>query len=64
MFSLNRAFSSLRLKTSNSLPGVIILLFTFSLIISILSFFFLVLTYWKFVRIVSTFSTVIIFGFF
>ena len=40
IFFLNKTFNSLRLKVLNNLPGVIILLFAFSLKVNISSFFF------------------------
>ena len=63
MLSLNKAFNSFKSKALNSFPNVIIFPSAFNLKANILSFFSLMLTYKKFIRIFSVFLSGIIIGF-
>ena len=64
MLSLNKVFNFFKSEALNGFFNVIIFLSVFSLKVNILSFFFLILMYKKFIRIFSVFSLKIIIGFF
>ena len=61
---LNKIFNFFKSEALNNFFNVIIFPFTFNLKVNILLFFSLILTYKKFTRIFSVFSSGIIVGFF
>ena len=61
---LNKAFNFFKSKVLNNFFNAIIFPFTFNLKVNILSFFSLILTYKKFIRIFSVFLLKIIIDFF
>ena len=63
IFSLNKVFNFFKSEALNNFFNVIIFPFIFSLKVNILSFFSLMLTYKKFIRIFSVFSSGIVIGF-